>query len=325
MRILITGVTGRIGANLAAALVEDGHEVRGFVWPGDPRVEKLAPLALDLRTGSLTNADDLTEAMRGVQVVYHLGAAFQGGGPFTDDDYFETNVRGAYNALQAAREQDDLRAFVFAGTDALYDKYPPGGVPEPIREDDAVRRPRGWYALSKAMGEDMCVSYAAAYGLPTVVLRFSMVLGAGEILDWPQFRLSGLKGRPELAPLWDGRERLVILRDENGRAHKKHVADVRDIVHGCVCALDAPDAVGEVIQLGAPSAFTWDDAVPYLSDSIGVPYVDARVSGGTTYYEYDLSKARRLLGFQPKYDVRRMIDDAVAFRAGEDIGVLPTR
>ena len=111
MRILITGVTARIGANLAAALVKQGHDVRGFVWPGDPRVEKLASLSLDLRTGSLTNAADLTDAMRGVQAVYHLGAAFQGGGPFSDDDYFETNVRGAYNSLPAARELEDLRAF----------------------------------------------------------------------------------------------------------------------------------------------------------------------------------------------------------------------
>ena len=65
---------------------------------------------------NLWNAADLTDAMRGVQAVYHLGAAFQGGGPFSDDDYFETNVRGAYNSLQAARELEDLRAFVFAGT-----------------------------------------------------------------------------------------------------------------------------------------------------------------------------------------------------------------
>jgi UDP-glucose 4-epimerase len=324
MLILITGVTGRIGANLAAALVEQGHEVRGLVWPGDPRVAKLAPMSLDLRTGSVADLDVVRDAMAGVDAVYHLGAAFQGGGPFSDEDYFETNVRGTFNALQAAREQDGLRRFVFASTDALYDKYIPGGVPTPIREDDAVRRPRGWYALSKAMGEDMCVSYHGTYDMPTVALRFSMVLGAGEILDWPQFRLSSLRSRPELADLWDGAERLVVLRDANGRAHKKHIADVRDIVHGCLCALDADDAAGEVVQLGAPAAFTWDEAVPHLSDRTGTPYIDVQVGGALTYYEYDLTKARRLLGFQPQYDVLRMIDDAVAFRDGDDIGVLAT-
>ena len=88
--------------------------------------------------------------------------------------------------------------------------------------------------------------------------------------------------------------------------------------------MGAPNAVGEVIQLGAPSAFTWDEAVPYLSEKTGIPYIEANVSGTPTYYEYDLSKARRLLGFRPQYDARRMIDDAIAFRAGDDIGVLPT-
>ncbi len=324
MLILITGVTGRIGANLAASLVQQGHDVRGFVWPGDPRVEKLEPLSLDLRTGSVTDLDAVRDAMEGVDAVYHLGAAFQGGGPFSDEEYFETNVRGTFNALQAAREQDGLRRFVFASTDALYDKYVPGGVSEPIREDDAVRRPRGWYALSKAMGEDMCVSYHGTYGLPTVALRFSMVLGAGEILDWPQFRLSSLRKRPELADLWDGEERLVVLRDENGRPYKKHIADVRDIVHGCLCALDTDAADGQAVQLGAPCAFTWAEAAPHLSDKLDTPYIDVQVGGTPTYYEYDLSKARRLLGFQPQFDVRRMIDDAVAFRDGEDIGVLAT-
>ncbi len=324
MLILVTGVTGRIGANLAAALREQGHDVRGFVWPGDPRVAKLEPLSLDLRSGSLADLDAIRDAMSGVDAVYHLGAAFQGGGPFSEDDYFETNVRGTFNALQAAREQDGLRRFVFASTDALYDKYVPGGIARPIREEDALRQPKGWYALSKAMDENMCLSYHATYGLPTVALRFSMVLGAGEILDWPQFRLSALRTRPELADLWDGEERLVVLRDENGRSHKKHIADVRDIVHGCLCALDADAAAGEAVQLGAPAAFTWDDAVPYLSDKVGTPYMDVEVGGAPTYYEYDLSKARSLLRFDPQYDVRRMIDDAVAFRDGDDIGVLAT-
>jgi nucleoside-diphosphate-sugar epimerase len=48
-------------------------------------------------------------------------------------------------------------------------------------------------------------------------------------------------------------------------------------------------------------------------------------SATTTYYEYDVSKVRRLLGYEPQYDIRRMIDDAVAFKRGEQIGVLPTK
>jgi UDP-glucose 4-epimerase len=325
VRILITGITGRIGANLAAALVRQGHAVRGLVWPRDRRVEKLRELPLELREGSLTEPHDVQAAVDGMDAIYHLGAAFQGGGPFTTQDYFEINVRGTFNVLEAARARTDLRQLVFASTDAVYDKYVPGGMAEPIREDVAPRRPRGWYALSKSVGEELCNGYHRTYRLPATVLRFPNVLGAGEVLGFRQFVLSALRtAQPDLAPLWQGEERLVVLRDANGRPYKKHVADVRDVVHGCVSALGKEAAIGQTFQLGAPGPFTWDEAIPYLSEKTGVPFVDATSTATPTYYEYDLSKARERIGFAPQYDIRRMIDDALAFRRGEDIGVLPT-
>ena len=59
MRILITGITGRIGGNLAAQLLEQGHQVRGLVWPKDPRIEKFKDLDLELIEGSLTEYEDV--------------------------------------------------------------------------------------------------------------------------------------------------------------------------------------------------------------------------------------------------------------------------
>ena len=69
MRILVTGITGRIGANLAAALVERGHQVRGLVWARDARVEKLEGLGVELQYGSLTEAGDVQRAVEGMEVV----------------------------------------------------------------------------------------------------------------------------------------------------------------------------------------------------------------------------------------------------------------
>ena len=324
MSVLITGITGRIGANLAGTLVNQGHSVRGLVWPRDPRIGKLNGLDVELVYGSLTIPRDVQAAVQGVSAVYHLGAAFQGGGPFSETDYFEINVRGTFNMLEAARAQDRPPRFVYAGTDAIYEKYVPGGLVEPIREDRTPRRCRGWYALSKSLGEELCTGYWLTYKLPAVVLRFCMVFGAGEILDFPQFHLSGLKGRPEFKDPGPGTERLVVLRDEEGRPYRKHVADVRDIVQGCRLAMSAGDVSGETIQLAGPAPFSWDEAVNHLSERLGIPYVETRLKGDPTFYEFDLSKARKLLGFKPAYDIRRMIDDALAYRRGEDIGVLPT-
>ena len=324
MRILVTGVTGRIGANLAAQLTTQGHQVRGLVWPRDPRVEKLQGLGLDLQEGTLTDEADVQRAVAGMDAIYHLGGAFQGGGPFSTQEYFEINVRGTFLILEAARAQEGLRRVVFASTDALYDKYIPGGMTAPITEE-TPRRPRGWYALSKSLGEELCQGYWRTYRLPVTTLRFSLVVGAGEIAEFRQFYVGKQANVPELAALQrEGEERLALLRDPSGRAYKKHIADVRDIVQGCLCALEAPGAPGEVFQLGGPAPFTWEEAVPYLAEGLGLPYVEARLAGTPTYYEYDLRKAREVLGFRPQHGIRTMIDDALAFKRGQAIGVLPT-
>lgn len=325
MKILVTGITGRIGANLAAALVGQGHSVRGLVWAKDARVEKLRPLGVELIEGNLTEPADVSRAVEGVDVIYHLGAAFQGGGPFTTNDYFDINVRGTFLMLEAARGQSQLRQFLFASTDALYDKYLPGGMTEPIDPDRTPRKPHGWYALSKSVGEELCNGYFRTSGLPITILRFAMVVGAGEILRYPQFYLGKLKAtQPDLAAAWTGEERLVIARDASGRSWRKHIADVRDIVGGCLAALGKPAARGETFQLASAAPFTWEEAIPYLSERLGIPYVDARSSGTPTYYEFDLDKARRLLDFQPRYDIFKTIDDAIRYERGEDIGILPT-
>ena len=222
-----------------------------------------------------------------------------------------------------SQPQEGLEHFVYAGTDAVYSKYIPSGVPEPIREDESPATPRGWYALSKYLGEDLCAGYWRTYGMPTTTVRFSYVVGPGEIVDFAQFYLSKMKGNPELAALWQGEERLVLLRDADGKPYKKHIADVRDIVHGCMCVLGKTEAAGQVFQLAGPRAFTWDEAVPHLSSRTGIPFIEASLKSTPTAYEFDLSKSRRLIGFDPQYDIVRMIDDALAFREGKDIGVLP--
>lgn len=322
MRILITGVTGRIGANLAAQLIAGGHRVRGLVWPRDPRVENLKKMGVELQDGSITEAADLARAVEGIDVIYHLGAAFQGGGPFTDEEYFEINVRGTFNVLEAARRAAGLRQLLFASSDALYDKYVPGGMEHPITEE-TPRLPRGAYAVSKALGEELGLGYARSYGVPVTVLRFAMVRAADEILSFPQFFLSQTKDTyGELAVLWAGDEKLVVLKDGEGRPFKKHIADVRDIVHGCICALGKERALGSVYQLAGPRAFTWDEAVYRLGELLDLPVVEATVEGVPTYYEFDLSKAQEEIGFAPRYDIVQMISDALCYRRGEDLGVL---
>ncbi len=326
MRILVTGITGRIGANLAADLLKRGHQIRGLVWERDERVAKLKDLDVELEYGTITNADDALRATDGVDAVYHLAAAFQGGGPFSDEEYLEINVRGTFNMLEAARAHGRVRHFIHASTDAVYGGHQvdqSGG--ELISEDDAPRRPASWYALSKHQAEEVCHGYHRIHSFPVTMMRFAWAHAADEILRQRYFYLSLMKQRyPELEQLWDGDERLVLLRDREGNSCKAHMVDVRDVVHGLVCALDKPEAFGEVFNLAAPRAFTWEEVVPHLGQALEIPWVEASLSGPAIHYELDISKARKTIGYKPKYDMLRMIDDGLAFQRGEDIGILPT-
>ena len=340
MKVLITGISGRIGANLAKALIDEGHEVRGLVWEKDLRLEKLEGLPVELVEGSLVNPADVNKAAAGVEAICHLGAAFQGGGPFSNEDYFEINARGTFNMLEAAHENmANLKHFFFASTDATYEKYPPGGLSEPIREDEMRQKPGGWYALSKVLGEEMCRGYYRSYQLPISIFRFAFVAAGDEILNFSQFRLDhwqnayansttggAAETHQQLVGFGNAGERLLIARDENGRSYKKHLADVRDIVLGFLSALGKPGAIGETFQLAGPKPFTWEETVPYLAQKLGVDYVDVRLAENTpTYYEFDLSKGGRLIGYQPQFDIFKMIDSAIAFRQGAVSDIIPTQ
>ena len=72
-----------------------------------------------------------------------------------------------------------------------------------------------------------------------------------------------------------------------------------------------------------PSPFTWDDVSYRLAELLELPHVEVRVTGTPTYYEFDLGKAQRDLGFSPSCDIVKMMVDALNYGRGEDIGVLP--
>lgn len=339
MKTLITGISGRIGANLAKELIDHGHAVRGLIWPRDARREKLAALNVDLVDGDLTSRDDVARAMQDVEAVYHLGAAFQGGGPFTNDEFFEINVRGTFNMLEAANARGDgLRHFFYASSDALYQKYVHGGIPDPIHEDIMPVEPSGLYPITKGLGEDLCLGYHRSFGLPATIFRFAMAQAGDEILDFPQFYLAhwleayankqseqGQETYRELKKLDEAGVELLIAQDENGKPYRKHIVDVRDMVAGMICALGNEESVGQVFHLAAPEAFTWDKAIPYLAAALEMSYDKlSLLDQPPTDYEFDLTKSQQLLGFNPQVDIFKMIDDAVAIREGKSGDVIPT-
>jgi UDP-glucose 4-epimerase len=341
MKVLITGITGRVGANVAQNFLQRGHEVRGFVWPGDRQAEKMKAIGAEIVQGDLASSADVNAATEDQEVILHLGAAFQAGGPFTPEQYFDTNVKGTFNILEAALGLGDrLQHVLLTSTDATMFKYPEGGITEPIAEDSLPLVSTDWYGYTKVLCENLANRYHSKENLRSTIIRFANVWGAGEILNFRQFHLSHFlsqfesrtddAGKATCEVLQaentkgDGGPRLIVARDANGRPWKKHQIEVRDIVHAYEQAVGNSNTFGNTYQLGSNEPFTWDVMIPYISGKTGIPYSTVDLATNPTYYEYNLSAARNDFGYSPSLSAFEMVDEAVRFNAEGGGGIIPT-
>ncbi|HEX2326080.1 MAG TPA: NAD(P)-dependent oxidoreductase [Chloroflexota bacterium] len=339
MNVLVTGAGGRIGQKLVAALIERGDQVRCLVMQQDPAARTLAALGpqVSVFRGNLEYYPEVEPAVAGAEAIVHLGAAM---GSFTDYQFFEANVRGTFHVLQAARRvAPGLRRFVFPSSDAVYEKYVPGGLQSPINPDSSPRDGKGLYALTKILGEEMCWSYLRSYDIPGTVLRFPIARVASELPDFYELWLDGLltykRGQqrrdPEAAravEILEGLQRqagdvrhLVVARDEYGQPYQRVYVDVRDVVQAIMLALEQEAAVGQAFPIGGKDQpVSADRIVPYLSQKLKAPYFDVNLPGIPTCYAHDTRKTEVLLGYRPRYDVFAMIDEAVAARSTSEPG-----
>ena len=354
MKILVTGGTGRIGANLVVRLLDKGHTIRSFVYPADAsRARKLDAYAgVETVYGDLRNYDDLRQAVAGVDAIYHLAAAFQG--PFNAREYLDINAMGTLNILESVREDlPNLQRFVYASTEGVYwDARVNGRYFEaPITEDMTGNYPNMSYLMTKWLGEELAMVYHYQYGVPTCVMRFSTVIEPSEFLNdaglpklflyssayrtysnSESYEVQDLRspGEPSAREMieallagWDGDEKLLVSLNPNGAPYLQHFGDVRDIADGLALAIEHDAAVGEIFNLAGAALFDWSEIVPQLSERYKLPVAEARVPFNN-YFELDLSRIKSKLGFQPQHDFASILSTAEALRRGEATDVIPT-
>ena len=347
--VLITGVTGRIGANLARSLLAGGYRVRGIALPGDPRRAKLAALPVQLVEGDLRDAALVGAACDGVDAIVHLAALMT---PEMIDspsaagiarDFWGANVDATLSVLEGARGADaGLRKFVYASSDAVYAAVRPRYLPI---DEAHPQEPVNLYGLTKVVGERLCLDYLDEWGIPVAILRFGAVATPDERLAPPTiggtiarlraartshdnylWAVVGECERPweALTPWAHEPDTIVALTDRDGRPWVSHPTDVRDVVAGIVLALEREAAVGEAFNIVGPAPAASTVTVPRLAAALGRPYVTAPVPFRLAY-ELSTAKARALLGYRPEIDPLRAIDDGLAMRRGEEIGVIAGR
>jgi UDP-glucose 4-epimerase len=310
LNILITGGCGFIGVNLARVLVKNQNNVRVLdnlsiglredlaqVGPfqesvlGKPgiKTDKLALLVGDIR-----NAAHMQFASNGVDAVIHLAANTGVISSIKDPESdFEANVIGTFNCLESAR-LNGVRRVVFASSGASLGEQVP-----PIHEDMAPH-PISPYGASKLCGEAYCSAYWGAFGIETVALRFGNVYG-------PYSRHKNSVVAKFIKHLLAS-EPLPIYGDGS---QKRDLIFVEDLVDAIMLALGKPGIGGQVFQITAHcehSVFELAEELNCLAQKYlgrGSPIIYEKERKGEVRRNLsDISKARRMLGFEPKHDLK---------------------
>ncbi len=329
MVTLITGATGRVGRELLALRQAEGDRVRAFVLPDDPGKETLEAKGVEIVTGSLTDRGAVSEAVSGIDCVAHLAAAMLWERD-SNRQLFEQNLAGTFNLLNAVVEQDvGLKRFFLASSDEVYPSLMANYLP--IDETHPLN-PYSFYGLTKETNERFAFYYHRAHGVPATVARFALTARAEEILrpdGWsgrflfvaPMRDLMKGLGRPDAAAAvetacrTDPQSTLLLALDEAGVPYEFHMCDVLDLVAGINLMLTSPSAIGHVFNLSGPSRFSYRTAVETLHAETGMPFVEVRIPGPPIRIAHDISKARSMLGYSPKRDIRSIIADAVRCNA----------
>lgn len=302
--ILVTGAAGFIGSHTAATLLERGDKVVGLDNLNDyydparkqANLQELAALPGAAESFTFVKGDVRDRALlrelfakHGFTAVAHL-AAMAGVRVSVDDPwlYYDVNLTGTINLVDAAREFGNPN-FVLASTSSAY-----GNTKQvPFIETDAADRPLAPYPASKRSAELLGHSYHHIHGLDFTALRFFTVYGPRGRPDMLAYKLLDAMrlGRP--MPLYNG-----------GQMHRDWTF-VSDIVQGIIAATDRRLGY-EVINIGRGEPVLLADFVRSIEALAGgqAPVESEPMMRADVSYTYaDISKARQLLGYEPKVSV----------------------
>lgn len=304
-KFLVTGASGYIGSHLVQKLSERGMETRAFVRRTS-RIERLKSLKnVEIFYGDLTDISSVERAIKGTQIVYHLGALVNDWGNY--QDFYEVNCLGTQNVLKASIKEG-VRSFIYTSTIDVLDLRGKGIV----KEDSPYDPSAGSYSRSKMEAEKFVRENIEC--IPTIILRPPAVYGPED----PQCTMRTLNM---------ARKNLLFLINR-GKGIFPHIY-IDNLIEAFFLASQEEDAVGEIFNISDGVKTTAKEFFNHLNKIAGkgkirlsLPYpvawivalfmdAFARMTGKqpllswtalrflTLKCRIDISKARDKLGYNP--------------------------
>src|SRR2546422_3517912 len=290
---LVTGGAGFIGSHIAAALVGQGARVRIIDDLSTGHRENIGEIGgqVDFVQASLSDGRKLVSALEDVELVFHEAAIPSV--PRSVEKPVETHeasVNATFSLLLAARDKR-VRRVIYAASSSAY-----GDQAESPKREDMRPDPLSPYAVAKLVGEYYCQVFTRVYGLETLSLRYFNVFGPRQD---PSSQYSGVISRFISALLKD--ESPVIYGDGE---QSRDFTYVEDVVNANLKAAETVKGIGQVINVANGERITLNQLLAQLKELTGKPdavadYREPR-AGDVRHSLADISRARDLLGFEPK-------------------------
>ena len=284
-KTIVSGGAGFIGSHLVDKLVKQNHQVIVLDNFSTGRSKNLDHIAnkIQLIECDISQKGDWQESFKNVDKVFHL-AALADIVPSIESpaDYYNSNVNGTFNILEACRRYK-IEKIIYSASSSCY------GIPDefPTKETSEIR-PQYPYALTKNLGEQLIMHWCQLYKLPAVCLRFFNVYG-------PRSRTSGTYGAVFGVFLAQklAKKPYTVVGDGT---QTRDFTFVSDVVEAVISASDSYVS-GEIINIGSDNTYSVNRLVELLGGN--AVYISKR-PGEPDCTWADITKAKKLLNWQPK-------------------------
>jgi UDP-glucose 4-epimerase len=299
MKIIVTGSSGHLGEALVRTLQGTTHEVVGLDRTASPFTG---------RVGTITDRDFVRRCVQGMDAVIHAATLHKPHvATHARQDFVDTNITGTLNLLEEAASAG-VSSFIFTSTTSAFGRAltPPRGAPAAWVTEDVPPVPKNIYGVTKTAAEDLCEVFHRLHRLACLVLRTSRFFP--EVDDDPAVRRAYDDGNVKA----------------NEYLYRR--VDLQDVVDAHVLALEKAPSIGfGRYIISATTPFQPDDLsdlrlnAPQVAERRVPQYAEEYARRGWRMFPgiervYVNERARRELGWQPRYDFRQIID---CLRAGD--------
>ena len=306
MKVLLTGGTGFTGSHLARRLFKSGIDVRLLVTDKS-KVKVSKSFDPEIYTGDIRDPESVHRAVKGVKKVFHLAAVYRTAG-IPDSVYWDVHVKGTHNLLCSALKCNVIK-FIHCSTVGVH-----GHIERPLADETYTFSPADIYQKTKLEGELKALQFGKKTGLPVTVIRPCAIYGPGDTRLLKLFKLASKKIVPVIG---------------TGKVFY-HMVYIDDLVDAFILASEIENAVGESFIIGGAERYTLNQLIDLIAELLNVsskkiylpakpfqwlgtlcerifiplrlepPIYRRRVDFFTKSRAFDISKAQKLLKYEPK-------------------------